>query len=142
MFFFQLMVHCTKHLLPKNSFSEDNDEPELLHALRYIPNLFYLKFSFKTNDKNKSYARKTDLQPPKSFNPNRVPETAPPILLFETSSVNRSILALRINFYQLSRTARPPSSGITLRAASVRSLLSESLRFEQQVFGICSPSHF
>ena len=63
------MVHCTKPVCTKNSHSEDNDEPELLHALRYIFDLFDFKFLFKLNDRVQSYAPKTDLQVIKPWGP-------------------------------------------------------------------------
>ena len=71
------MVHCTKTFLTQNSYSEDNDGPELLHALRYIPNLFYFKFALKSDNTIQSYAPKTDLQVIKSFGPSGRPETPP-----------------------------------------------------------------
>ena len=51
--------------------------PELVHALRYKPNLKHISTSLKTNDKNSNYAPKTDLQVPNSFNSNGAPRNRP-----------------------------------------------------------------
>ena len=63
-------------------------EPELLHAPRYNINLENISSSFKTIDRGKSYARKTDLEPLNSFDSIGRPDSHPPILLFEASLIN------------------------------------------------------
>ena len=51
--------------------------PELVHALRYKPELKHSSTSLKTNDKISNFAPKTDLQVIKSFCSNGRPETPP-----------------------------------------------------------------
>ena len=72
--------------------------PELVHALRHIPDLKNNPSSFKTNDRIQSYAQKTDFEGTNSFNSKARPDHPPPILLSEESSINRSIPALRVMY--------------------------------------------
>ena len=64
--------------------------PELVHALRYKPELKHISTSLKTIDKNSNYAQKTDLQAPKMLTPTARPDHPPPIFLFETSLINQA----------------------------------------------------
>ena len=68
--------------------SKDNHGPELLLAPRYVFNLENISSSLKSDDKKKSYARKTDLEPLNSFDSIGRPDSHPPILLFEASLIN------------------------------------------------------
>ena len=79
-------------LLHKLSPSKCNYEHELLHAPRYILNLQYISSSSKSDDKDQSYARKTNLHATKSFNPRGEPDTPP------TDNTLRSMAALRVTY--------------------------------------------
>ena len=80
-----------KSFLHQKCPSECMYVPELLHALRYIPNLKYIPSSLKSDVGNENYDRKTDLQVTNNFDPRGEPDSPPPILLFEAKLGKPSI---------------------------------------------------
>ena len=93
----------------QNLYSEDNHEPELLHTLRYIPNLENISSSLKSDNRIRTYDPKTTLEASKSFNPNRAANTPPTDITLRGVLDKSSIPALRVmsNHLKLRGSAAP-----------------------------------
>ncbi len=70
--------------------------PELLHALRYIPNLENIPSSLKSDNRIRTYDPKTDVHATKSFYSIRAADTLPTDITLRGKLDKSSIPALRI----------------------------------------------
>jgi hypothetical protein len=103
------MSHFVKPFLPTLSPSKHNHESELLHALRYIPNLEHIPSSSTSDDRIRTYDPKTDLEPPNSFGPHGDQFHPPTDITLRGKLDKSSIPALRV-IWKPNEIARQRSS--------------------------------